>query len=66
MLLFSLPLDTAAVSLKTFPVDANKMIKNIEMKKVTLMKIFQDLEDFDQDVLSKKQNDTRRKTPGSA
>ena len=30
------------------------------------MKIFQDLEDFDQDVLPKEETDTRKNTPGSA
>ena len=44
------PPDAVAVSLKTFPVDANKMIKKIEMMKITPKKISQDLKDFNQDV----------------
>ena len=60
------PLYAADVSQKTFPVDADKMIKNIKKKKITPMKIFQNLKDFNQDVSSKEENDTRRYTPGSA
>ena len=60
------PVDAADAYQNTFPMDTDMMIKNIKKKKITLMKIFQDLKDFDQDVLSKKENDTRMYTPGSA
>ena len=55
----------AAVSLKAFPVDAEKVIKDIK-KKITLKKISQDFKDVEEDVSLKEENDTGMNTPWPA